>query len=97
MEVRYDSTKPNATPRGAHSPIVPIGPLVRQPQRLPGEWRAPRILQCTAKVRGKNMGDEWIRGNDRIERVLADPEQRIRVEEIVALMRVEDEAEAGSE
>jgi hypothetical protein len=41
--------------------------------------------------------DEWIRGNDRIERVLADPEQRIRVEEIVALMRVEDEAEAGSE
>lgn len=43
------------------------------------------------------MGDEWIRGNDRIERVLADPEQRIRVEEIVALMRVEDEAEAGSE
>lgn len=36
-------------------------------------------------------------GNDRIEQVLADPEQRIRVEEIVALMRVEDEAEAGSE
>ena len=54
VEVRYDSTKPG--PHAAQA-IFADGanrPLVRQPQQRPGE-RAPRIPQCTAKVRGKNM------------------------------------------
>lgn len=42
------------------------------------------------------MADKWIRGNARIEQLLADPERRVRVEEIVAEMRAEDEAAAGA-
>lgn len=42
------------------------------------------------------MAETWIRGNARIEQLLADPERRARVEEIVAQMRAQDQAAAGA-
>lgn len=38
------------------------------------------------------MGGKWIRGNGRLEQLLADPDRRAQVEEPMVQMRAEDEA-----
>ena len=42
------------------------------------------------------MGGKWIRGNGRLEQLLADPDRRAQVEELVVQMRAEDEAPSRS-